>query len=284
VTALAGNSCLDDALDALVHSPYGETVPAGADLGAAEHAVAASALWNVRVLAGWLPAAGATALRVLAGWFEIANTDEHLWTLTGRGSGVAPFRLGTLAMAWPRIAATASPAEVRTVLSGSAWGDPGTETPYDIGLSMRMAWAARVSAAVAPAKPWAAGGAAIMVARERYAVERDLPEGAARAAASLLGPRAMSAASFADFLFALRTDAAWPMRAVRDPADLWLAEVAWWRRLYADGLRLLATRGFGEHKVYGAVAVLAADAWRVRAALNAAAAGGATDEVRDALG
>jgi hypothetical protein len=75
---------------------------------------------------------------------------------------------------------------------------------------------------------------------------------------------------------------------VRDPADLWTAEARWWARLRADGARLLAEPGFGPHAAIGAVALLAVDAWQVRAALEAVArAGGPASatvaEVFDAL-
>src|SRR5690242_12986624 len=139
---LAASPSLAAAVQTLAGSPYGRAVPAGASLAQAQHAVAATLLWNLRVLAGWLPAAGVRALRVLAGWFEIANVDQHLQALDG-GTGEPPFRLGTLATAWPRLAATGSAAELRAALSASPWGDPGGDTVRDIGLGMRLAWAER---------------------------------------------------------------------------------------------------------------------------------------------
>jgi class I fructose-bisphosphate aldolase len=44
-----------------------------ADLAAAQHGVADALLWNLRVLADWLPGAGVRTLRTFAGSFEIAN-------------------------------------------------------------------------------------------------------------------------------------------------------------------------------------------------------------------
>lgn len=53
--AVAKSPGLGPALAALSSSPYGHDVRPGQSLGAAQHAVAASLLWNMRVLAGWLP-------------------------------------------------------------------------------------------------------------------------------------------------------------------------------------------------------------------------------------
>ena len=59
-------------------------------------------LWDLRVLAGWLPRDGVRLLRTLAGWFELANVDELLQTRPGRPAG-EEFRLGALATAWPQL-------------------------------------------------------------------------------------------------------------------------------------------------------------------------------------
>ena len=50
--AVATSPGLSAALAALVSSSYGHDVRPGQSLGAAQHAVAASLLWNMRVLAG----------------------------------------------------------------------------------------------------------------------------------------------------------------------------------------------------------------------------------------
>ena len=43
------------------------------DLGSAQRAIAETALWHVRVLAGWMPPRGIELVRILAAWFELAN-------------------------------------------------------------------------------------------------------------------------------------------------------------------------------------------------------------------
>src|SRR5690606_25789605 len=181
---LAGGS-LSEALAALATSPY-ERVATGASLGQAQRQVAETLLWHLRVLAGWLPAAGADLLRVLAGWFEIANVDEHLRALAG-AAAEPPYQLGTLATAWPRLAATGSPAELRAALAASAWGDPGGSEPRSVSVALRRVWAERVAGGVGAARAWARGAAALLVAREALALGRRLPDRAAAVATRLLG-------------------------------------------------------------------------------------------------
>jgi hypothetical protein len=281
VRALALAPDLGEALRTLADSPYGHDVHPDDTLAGAQRAVAATLLWNIRVLAGWLPPDGAETLRLLVGWFELANVDEHLHALTG-GAAEAPYRLGALGSLDERLDRTASPAELRDLLAASAWGDPGDESPSGIALGLRLSWAARV-ARVAPARPWAAGAAALLVARETLLAGRGVDAARAAAATRLLGAGWTGERDLDGLRRALPTDARWPLRDLAGPADLWRGETAWWARLSTDGTALLARRGFGPHRAVGAVALLAVDAWRVRAALELAARGGGVLEDVGAL-
>jgi hypothetical protein len=229
--------------------------------------VAATLLWNVRVLAGWLPARGAEVLRVLAGWFEIANIEEHLRTLEGQGPHV-PYHLGSLATAWPRLAAARSAEELRQVLIASPWRDPGGAGPRDIQIGLRLAWADRVSVGVPPARPWALGAAALLLARELLARGELLSEPARARAIRTLGPAVAATATTIDDLRAsLPPVARWALEEINDPHELWKAEARWWQRLHSDCVVLAAQSGFGEAPVVGAVGLLAHDAWLVTGAL-----------------
>ena len=95
---------------------------------------------------------------------------------TVRARAMARRRLGALATAWPRLAGTTSPAELRAALAASAWGDPGGSTPRDIQLGLRLSWAVRL-AAVAPAVPWAAGAVALLAAGSRFATGQPFATG-----------------------------------------------------------------------------------------------------------
>jgi hypothetical protein len=274
---------LEEALSVLAAGPYGHDVQQGQTLAEAQHAVGATLLWNVRVLAGWLPAAGGEMMRVLAGWFEIANIDEQVRELTGEPAGPR-YRLGTLASAWPRLSEARSLDELQAALATSVWGDPGGATPRLVALGTRLAWARRVAAQVPLAERWAAGGTALLVARELFGAGGGrLPEPAAAAVSSVLGTGWTTATSLADLAARMPAAARWALAGVVDSAELWLAEAAWWSRIGQDGRRMLTSSRFGPGPVLGSVALLAVDAWQAQAALELAARGGGPLEVFDAV-
>ena len=126
--AVARESSLADGIAALASTIYGKATRPDAELADAQHAVAATALWQLRVLAGWLPPGAALRARVLVAWFEIANVDERLAELAGMPSR-RQFDLGSLGSASRRIAAANSPADLRAALAASEWGDPGSDEP-----------------------------------------------------------------------------------------------------------------------------------------------------------
>jgi len=270
VRSLARSGSLAEAVETLASSPYGRHVRLAASLADAQHGVIEALLWNLRVLAGWLPSAGVRSMRALAGWFEIANVDEHLARLAGQPAE-APYRLGVLGSAWNRLAATTSASDLRQQLAASVWGDPGGHTPREISLAMRAVWAQRVATQVPDAAPWAMGAMALLVAGELHAAGRPLPDRAARGVDVLLGRAWSTSASLAALRTSLPSRARWVLRGVDRPEELWRAETRWWARLHADGLALAGGAGFGPGRPIGAVALLAYDAWQVRAALEVAA-------------
>jgi hypothetical protein len=283
VRAIAASSSSSAAIAMAARSPYERDVRADFDLADAEHGVAATVLWNARVLAGWLPATGVTHLRLLAGWFEIANVDLHMATFDAPQPAFPTpmFQLGQLTTAWPHLATTDSTAGLRAALAACAWGDPGPGTPRDISVFMRLSWADRVASGIALARPWAAGAAALLVARERFVAGRTLPAPAAARMARLLGQGRGDATTLDDFGRSLPSEARWAVSGLADPADLWRAEARWWRRVRRDGEKLLRRSGVGAHRPLGAAALLAADAWQTRVAMQIAAHGGAGREVLD---
>ncbi|MGV9632379.1 hypothetical protein ACWDTB_38505, partial [Streptomyces sp. NPDC003487] len=103
-----------------------------------------------------------------------------------------------------------------------------------------------------------------------------------------LGGRAVRAGSYADFRQALPATAKWLLDGLDEAANLWRAEARWWDAVERDGRELLRRSRFGPEPVVGAVAVLSADAWRTRGALELAARGGGPGdwpaEVLDAPG
>lgn len=275
---LAAAETLSNAVNALAATPYGHDIRAGQSLAEAQHAVGATLLWHLRVLAGWLPREGVNVARVFSGAFEVANVDEHLARLRGMPADLA-FRLGTMETAWFRLEDTTSLVELRDVLSRSLWGDPGGATPWEIHVGMRVAWADRVAAGVPEAAPWARAAAALLLVRETVLGDRPLPEPLTQRFSSVLGPALVAAVSGALDLPSLATKlpsgTRWVLDGVDRPQDLWRAEAAWWNHVEQEGFGLLRRARFGRAPVVGALAVLAADCWRVRAALETAARGGA---------
>ncbi len=279
---LAACGSLEDAVQMLASTPYGRGIRSGQSLAAVQHAIAGVTLWDLRVLAGWLPPGGVQLIRVLAGWFEIANVDELLSEMTGRPTEDI-FQLGAVATAWPRLRRSASPAELRTALTVSAWKDPGGVSEHALRVGMRARLAARMAALDSPAPVWAAGAVALLVAGERFVADRPLEPALRAVAGSLIGGGAADAATLDELAGRLPARLAWVLEGVGSPDELWQAEAAWWRRVERDGFTLLRTSSLDRPTVLGAVAVLAADARRARAALEIAARGGGPLEAYDAV-
>ncbi len=266
---IAARRSTDEAIAALGSTAYRHGVREGQDLITAQHGVLSTLLWHVRILAGWIPGTGTAALRTLAGWFEIANVEATK-------SGGQFFELGALATAWPSLR---SAVDLRAALTDSPWGDPGGSGPRAIGLGMRTSWALRVATVSAETRPWAAGAAALLAARETFGEARTFPE----PLAGLFGTATRRAGDLTEFGDLLPPEAAWAIGDIDSPDDLWVAETRWWRRLERDGFALLGGTRHGLPTVLGAVAVLAADARRARASLELAARGGGPLEAFDAL-
>lgn len=245
--------------------------PAG--LAVVQHAIGAGLVWDLRVLAGWLPRGGLQLMRVLAGWFEIANVDGLLAELDGRGHG-SYFELGLLATAWSKSRHARSLAELRSALAASAWKDPGGEAAADIAVGLRARWAERVAALGEPARSWAACALALLLAAERFGGSQTDNKVLGSVAVSLLGSAAAAAGTIEELASALPAKVSWVLAARTSPADLWRSEALWWHRVETDARGLLARAGFGSGPVIGTTALLAADVRRVRSALAIAARGG----------
>jgi hypothetical protein len=269
--SLAGLGSLDEALSVLSGTAYGRLLRPAMGLAEAQRAVAATALWHARVLAGWLPSAALRAVRALAGWFELANIEERVRYLGGHDVP-APFELGALGTVWPLVAEAQSADEVRGHLAGSPWGDPATAEVAELSLALRFAWARRVLAAVDDAGPWAVGAVALLVARELLVAGRPGQVIADRRPPGI-GTAWVTAGSLGALRDALPPRARWALEGLDEPRELWRAEAAWWRRVEEDGGRLLRDPHMGRATVVGCLALLGADARRVAGALESAARG-----------
>jgi hypothetical protein len=271
---------LATALEQLQSSPYARDVRPSHNLANAQRAVASTFLWNVRVIAGWVPASGVSMLRIATAWFEILNVEARLRP-ADRGSAAPQFELGSLAST-PGGSDPITTGNVLERLRGTWWGLPSQDSLWAVGLAMRSRLIDRASSGLPGARAWAAGAAALIVAREQVVAGNRLPPDVRHNLAHTLGQPALEADTVDSLREGLPERAKWVIDGVTSPEDMWRAESGWWARVEADGRELLRRSSFGPEPVVGAIAVMAADAWRVRAALHAAALGGAI-EAFDAL-
>lgn len=283
VRTVATAEDLGTALRALAAGPYGHDVRDGMGAADAERGVAGTLLWHLRVLSGWLPADGVRRLRALAAWFEIADIDALVDELEG-APATPPFRLGALGTAWWRLAGAGSLADLRDRLAGTPWRDPGGQEAVALQLGPRLVWAERVRTTVPEASSWAAGAVALLVVR-RLAGGRPAPwsDDHRRLIDGQLGGRWQDAGTLGQLRAIVARPAAWALDGVAGPEDLWRAETAWWQRVDRDAHALMTGSGFGAAPVTGAVAALAVDAWRVRAAIDLAASGAPPDQRQEVL-
>jgi hypothetical protein len=280
--AMATQPTLDSAMSLLRESSYGQRLGGARGLASAERAVQETVLWQLRVLAGWLPASGTALARAAAGIYEIENIAALAHRLTGGGPAPEFYALGALATAWPRLWTAGSPEELAAILRASAWGDVGTAEPGPMRDALSVAWARRLAASASAARPWCGAACVLMAARIL------LVDGAAPSAQVLhllrpvLGRSWESASGIEGFTAALPHSLQGVVLGVASPKDLWRAEARAYAATENDGFRLLRGSMPGPDVVLGAIAVLSLDAWRVRAALAAAAAGAGSSEVLDA--
>jgi len=279
--ALASAPSLPDAVRAVAASPYGRDVGADMDLVDAQRRARATALWNLRVLAGWLPPGASDLLRVLAAGHEIANLEAHVDQLAGATSP-PPFELGALSTAWPRARTTRSVEELRAVLAASPWGDPDTGERGALAAALRLTWARRVTDLVPELRRWARAGAAVVVAEERFGQGRDLSRSAAVEAGWVLGP-GWAAPTIEAFVAGLPSETRGVFADVDGDPDVWRARAAWWRELGRASARELRRATTGRAVVAWSAVLLLVDAHEVAAGLEAVQWGAAGLEVFDAL-
>lgn len=279
---LAGTDTWSETRALLSTTFYGAEMPADADREAARRTATTATTWQLRVLAGWLPVGTSGLARLFAAPIEIANIEAHLAGLAGPNTST-PLSLGSLAVAWPRVATATSPEQVRTVLTHSAWGDPGGADPVTVAVGLRVAWARRLIRQVPEAASWAKGGLAVLIARELYAFNRDIAPPTGRELDLLVGNRWRRATTVSELARLMPESAAWALAEVASPSDLWQAEVDVARRVTADATALTGARRFTKDTVAAMMALLLVDLWRVTAAIELAGRGPNRIEVFDAV-
>lgn len=279
---LAAAETWPDARRHLESTFYGLTLSSGADRAEGRRAAAEATMWQLRVLAGWLPVGGSGLARLFAAPFEIANIESHLDAIAG-SIRVEPVALGSLATAWRRIAATTSASQVRTELRHSTWGDPGGTDRAAIALGLRLSWARRLVSGLPAATAHGQGGAAVLLARERFAFGREIVPATGKQFDRMFGRRWRSAITLPNLVEILPDSASWPFADSPTPEELWRAEAAVIRRAESDASRIAGDGHSTKATVAAVMALMLIDLWRVTAAIELAGRSPDPIEVFDAV-
>jgi hypothetical protein len=278
---LATCPTLDGALSLLGSSSYAGRLAGKSDLRAAERAVHETVLWQLRVIAGWLPASGTALARGAAGAFEIENIMALANQLAGGEKAPDPYHLGALATTWLRVQSARSNEELAAILSATAWGDVGGAGMGALRDALTVTWMRRLAAVAPAARPWY-GAVCVLLAARILAVDSVAsPEMVRRLLRPVIGRSWESTKSIAEFTSSLPPSLRAAVRDIASPEELWRAEARVHAAVERDGFQLLRGPMPGPDVVLGAIAVLFTDGWRVRAALTAAAAGAGLSEVLD---
>jgi hypothetical protein len=280
--AVAATPSWDAARDLLAGTVAGRGLPRDADRGGARSAASAATVWQLRVLAGWVPPASTGLVRLAAGPVEIADIEAHLDALEG-GPRREPVPLGSLGTAWPALGRTTSAQAARDLLRRSSWGDPGGTDRISMALGLRVAWLRRIQVAAGRAAPWAGGALAVVVARERFAFERAISPVTGRDVDHALGRAWRAAGSLAELTDLLPPAARWPLAGIDRADDLWWAERAVAQRVAEEAGARAATGGADRATLVAVLALLLVDLWRVHAAIDLAGRGPAGAEAFDAV-
>lgn len=262
-TMLAGTEDLGAALAYLADTSYGPRLRADLDLGDAQHAVGETALWHLRVLAGWLPPRGGEVMRIVAGWFEAQNLLGHA-LLLGRGtSPPPPYDLGALDTVWGIAGETRSLAALAGVLRTSGWGEPRDDDLESVLHAIRAGWGRRLADGATEQPRWGEALVAIEIAAGLL-----VEPGRELGWEDRLVPRHPGdIGDLDDLVDALPDRAAWVLDGID---DLRRAEPAWWDRVGRESDAGLAGRTMDRAKVTCAGMALVVDARRVQGLLAAA--------------
>lgn len=280
---LATATNLATALALLADSGYAKRLVGVTGLMAAQRATNETLLWQLRVLAGWLPPGGTGLVRAIAAVYERDNIVALAGRLAGGPELSAAYQLGGLATAWPRLREQSSLPALTEALQRSAWGIPGPIDAVALRDVLTLAWLRRLSAAAPAAGRWARSASTVVAAR-MVLVDHTAPTSRVLdLVRPWLGREWANTRDLDRFRASLPRLSQTVLDGVDDPGDIWRAEAQMRTDVEADGLRLIHGALPGPEVVLGAIAVLAVDGWRLRAALAAADAGTGSSEVLDAV-
>lgn len=266
----------------LASTYYGTELAPDADRAEARWAATGAAMWQLRVLAGWLPPASSRLARLFAGPVEIGNIAGHLAALQDDRPS-RPVAMGSLGTVWPAVANASSDEQVRSRLTRSTWGDPGGGEMTTVVFGLQVSWLRRLLGAVRPANEIALGGLCVLLTREQFVFERPIADITGRMIDGLVGVHWRSATSIDELARSLPAPATWPLESVSAPGDVWRAEVEWLHRANDLARRLARPPRRGRDTAAAVMALLLIDLWLVQAAIEMVGRDPSSVEVFDAV-
>ena len=292
--SLASSTSLQEAHDRLKGTLFAEAVDQPMSMNEVDRATRAMVLWELRVLAGWMPPAGAGLARTLAAGYERDNIVGRLRELDG-GPAEVPYELGALATVWPNCLSATSRAallrEAERSASGSLAPLPAYISPGALHDVLTAAALRRLADTAPAASGWAAQAAAMLVARILFVDRQVPPPAVVRLLGPLIGAGWATDARFARgdpdefeaFLARLPDRIRRALGGLSGADQLWQGEVRLRARIEGEAARMIRSAEAGPNSVLAAVTLLDLDAWRIRAALAAAAGGRGHSEVLDVV-
>ncbi|WP_084125576.1 hypothetical protein [Demequina sp. NBRC 110054] len=269
-----------EAEDLLARWSYGVRAAEATGPEDLQRAVRETLLWQLRVLAGWAPAAGTGILRAAAARFERDNTLGRLRELDGGSSG-APYDLGVMETSWSVLRRAESSDRLRELLARTSWGEVPEGEADQLADLLTAAWLTRYAQAAPAARTWCARDLALAIARLRF-VDGVHPGPALRQRVGpLLGHAWESATDLPSFAIGLPTGTRSAFADIASPSGLWRAEVRTYAAMEAEAAAMLRQGSPGPDVVVAGIALLSADAWRVQAAIATIDQGPAAREVLD---
>ncbi|WP_296664539.1 hypothetical protein [Demequina sp.] len=263
------------------HWSYGSRVTDPTTPGGLQRATRETLLWQYRVLAGWTPPRETKILRAAAMEFERDNILMRLRELEG-GRLESPYALGALDTSWGLVRHAESPEVLRELLAATGWGEAPADGQGQLADVLSATWLATVAREVPVTAPSASRHAALIAARVRFV---DLAEPCAelrRRLRPLLGSGWEPVEDLPGFVAALPREAREVFAGVSAPHELWRAESHLYGLMEAEATALLRSGTPSAEVVAAGLALLAADAWRIQAAVAAVESGRAAWEVLDA--
>jgi hypothetical protein len=171
--------------------------------------------------------------------------------------------------------------ELEKELARTLWASPSEDMPLRDRLT--LAWLRRLDAATPAVRRWHEAVLVLLIAKNRLIDETPPPPALKEEAVRLVGSSWERTRNLEELRAALPSVPGRLLADVDAPEELWRAEKALRLKVEDDAFAWIRSPRPGSQVILGSVAVLASDAWRIRAALASAARGGEAAEGLDVV-